>query len=348
MPAIPTLRPCLIRNVGCESDVALRAVAGDPKRHRRAGPGIGLRRNFRGRAHGFAVDRDDPVAGAKSGARPRFVGKRFVDQRRAEIAAKAEHRHEIAFPIGAVERRKGDGALRSRAVRALDVDRDVASARGAQETPAQILPALDRDAADGDDQVAFADARHRHRRFRGRLGQERALRGNTGHVGAGKEQDREQEVGDGPRGNDGNPLADRLPVECARKIGRRHRTFAFIEHLHVAAERNRRHRPLRAIGAYLPRPHDAAEADGEAQHLHLAPARHRVMAELMEHDEDAEHHKKSDELGDGVHHAASGSLSQARVTARASASAARASSSACTGRTGNRASASEHAGAMSV
>ena len=124
--------------------------------------------------------------------------------------------------------------------------------------------------------------------------------------------------------------------------------FALVDHLHVAAERNGGNGPFGAVGAEAARPHDAPESDREPQHLDPAPARHPVVAKLVEYDEHAQHDEEREQLGHGVHQAASGSFSHARATARASRSAARASSIVCTGRAGRRASASAHAGAMSV
>ena len=104
------------------------------------------------------------------------------------------------------------------------------------------------------------------------------------------------------------------------------RAFALVDHLHVTTERYRGNGPLGAVGSEAARPHDAPEADGEPQHLDLAPARDAVVTKLVEDDQDAQHDEERPDFGHGVHQAAMGSFSQARATARASASAASASS----------------------
>ena len=66
-------------------------------------------------------------------------------------------------------------------------------------------------------------------------------------------------------------IAMRLPTLC--RLNARGRSaggdgaFPLVEHLHVAAERNRGKRPLGAVGPEAARPHDAAEAHRKAQHL---------------------------------------------------------------------------------
>ena len=52
----------------------------------------------------------------------------------------------------------------------------------------------------------------------GGVGEQRALPGNAGDVGAGEEQHREQQVGDRPGGDDRDALPDALPVEGARQV----------------------------------------------------------------------------------------------------------------------------------
>ena len=129
--------------------------------------------------------------------------------------------------------------------------------------------------------------------------------GNAGHEGARKQQHGEQEVGERPGGDDRYPLPDALLVERAREIGGGDGALALVDHLHVAAERHRRDGPLGAVGAESARPHDAAEAHREPQHLHAAPAGDPVMAELVEDDEHAQHDEEREQLGHGVHQAAS-------------------------------------------
>ena len=70
---------------------------------------------------------------------------------------------------------------------------------------------------------------------------------------------------------------------------RRDVAFALVEHLDVAAERDRGDHPLGAVGAERAGSTErAAEADREAQDLHAAQARDEVVAELVDDDQEAE------------------------------------------------------------
>ena len=60
----------------------------------------------------------------------------------------------------------------------------------------------------------------------------------------------------------------RLNARCSS--ARRDVAFALVEHLHVAAERNRGDHPFGLVRARAPRDERPAEADREAQHLHAA------------------------------------------------------------------------------
>ena len=89
------------------------------------------------------------------------------------------------------------------------------------------------------------------------------------------EHDREQEVRDRTREHDREAPPDALPIERAIELGRVDRAFAFVEHLHVAAQRKGRHRPLRLVGAEFARPQRPAEAERKAQHLDVAETRNQ-------------------------------------------------------------------------
>ncbi len=183
---------------------------------------------------------------AKPGARGGLVGQHLVDQRRAEIAAKPERRHEIAFPVGAAQRRERHRAPQARAIGTLDVDRDV-GARPTRAAGASAGPA------------SCARARRRPRRRDRRRGcrprppaclaggaaSSARCAGNAGDERAGEEQHREQQVRDRSRGDDRDALPDALPVEGARQVRRRDGAFALVDHLHVAAERDRGDAPIR-------------------------------------------------------------------------------------------------------
>ena len=63
------------------------------------------------------------------------------------------------------------------------------------------------------------------------------------HVQAGVDRDGEQEVEQRPRNDDKEAPPDALPVEGARQFAWRNGCFALVEHLDVAAERDRRNHP---------------------------------------------------------------------------------------------------------
>jgi hypothetical protein len=69
-----------------------------------------------------------------------------------------------------------------------------------------------------------------------------------------------------------------LTIERARQFRRRYRTFTFIQHLDVTAQRYRGQHPLGAIGTAHPGAQRLAEADRKAQDFDIAPARHPIMS----------------------------------------------------------------------
>ena len=86
---------------------------------------------------------------------------------------------------------------------------------------------------------------------------------------------------------DRHALADRLAVVCLVEFLGRDLAFALVEHLDVAAERNRGDGELGAV-AVATHPQRLAEADRKAQHLDPAQPGHDEMAELVEGDQQAE------------------------------------------------------------
>src|SRR4030095_8871949 len=146
---------------------------------------------------------------------------------------------------------------------------------------------------------------------------------------------------------------DVLAIESARKIGRRDIPLALLRHLHIATERDGRQRPLRPVLRGLAHRDDPPESDRKAQHLDAAPARDHVVAEFMEHHQNAQRDEKRDNLVGQVDHEAifalsAGSLSHAAATRRASPSAASASSNELAGRAVTPASVAAQTAAMSV
>ena len=88
-----------------------------------------------------------------------------------------------------------------------------------------------------------------------RLAEHRPRLGQPVHEQARVDQDGEQEVEHRPGDHDGEAPPDALPVEGAR-AARRGATgaLALVEHLHVAAERDRGDHPLGLVAADAPRP----------------------------------------------------------------------------------------------
>ncbi len=143
----------------------------------------------------------------------------------------------------------------------------------------------------------FGEARHRGRRLRGGGSREhRLVARHAGHEEHPVEDEGEQEIRRRAGEDDEDAGRDALVVEGARSLALRDRALALVEHLHVAAQRDRGHHPLGAVG---PAPADqqrTAEAHVEAQDLHVHRARGQVVAELVDHHE----HAHGDEEGDDV------------------------------------------------
>ena len=132
-------------------------------------------------------------------------GSTCVDQRRAEVAAcRPSVASEVALPVGGVAsaddveraRRPGRALLPSRST----AERDALGALRLDQPPAQrpasCRPARRRRAVTRSPPRRPASAAAR---ARGRLGEQRALARHAGHVRAGEQHDREQEVGDRAR-----------------------------------------------------------------------------------------------------------------------------------------------------
>jgi hypothetical protein len=133
--------------------------------------------------------------------------------------------------------------------RGLDGKRDAVASLRLGQAPAQVLPALDRLAVERDHDVAGAYSGRSRGRARRRIGQQRTLAGNACHVRSREEQDREQQIGERTRGDDGDALPHALAIESTIEIRARDVAFALVGHLHVAAERDRRQRPLGLVAA---------------------------------------------------------------------------------------------------
>ena len=115
------------------------------------------------------------------------------------------------------------------------------------------------------------------------------------------EKYRQQEVGRRPREDDREALVDRLAIEGARKVLRMHPPFTLIDHFYVAAQRESGDHPLCRIATETPAPERRAEAHGEAQDFHVAEARHEIVPELVNDDQQTERDNERGERDEEIH-----------------------------------------------
>src|SRR6185295_4661366 len=139
-----------------------------------------------------------------------------------------------------------------------------------QQHPTKLLPGRHWNLIDACDQFA-----RRNLRLRGRGARQRFADywSHTGHAMQEQnpvEQDGEQKISYWSRKHDDETLRHRLPIERAVQFFARDRAFTFIQHLDVAAERERRYRPLRLVCSKFAPPQYASESQRETQYLDLA------------------------------------------------------------------------------
>ena len=115
-------------------------------------------------------------------------------------------------------------------------------------------------------------------------------------------QDGQHQVGRRPGRDDRRARLQRLGIEGAMAFRRGDRTFALVQHLHVATQRKRADDEFGVLPVLLvfrlPAVQRVAEADGKAQHLHAAGHRHAVVAVFVHGDQQG---KGDDEGNDGQH-----------------------------------------------
>ncbi|KAG1439109.1 hypothetical protein G6F57_019557 [Rhizopus arrhizus] len=137
--------------------------------------------------------------------------------------------------------------------------------------PAGIRPGADFLAVDCQDAVAGQQAGPGSRRVHRGLSDDGLRFIRAGHVQAGIQEDRKDQVENGTRGDDGDTLADGLVVEGAGHLGGRGARRGIVLHLDVAAQRQGGNRPLRAV-AIRAAQDDLADAHRKTQHFHPAQA----------------------------------------------------------------------------
>ena len=125
---------------------------------------------------------------------------------------------------------------------------------------------------------------------------------------AGEDQDRQQEVGDRPRGHDRGALAERLSREGALALALRHARdpgsvgsaggVGVAGEFHVAAKRDQREAPARAVPV-VETEQLAAEADREHLDVDAAPAADEEMAELVDEDDQRQDEEERQQVAEG-------------------------------------------------
>jgi hypothetical protein len=151
-----------------------------------------------------------------------------------------------------------------------------------------MVPALHFLAIDAQDRVAGAEPRLLCNRIFGDLADHRLDAIHADHVDRPVGQDGENEIEQRARDHDGHALPDALAIEGPVQLRRRHIALALVQHLHVAAERERPDGQLHAVRAHAARPQRFPEAHGETQHLDAQAPRHPEMAELMHRDQNTQ------------------------------------------------------------
>ncbi len=115
-----------------------------------------------------------------------------------------------------------------------------------------------------------------------------------------EEHHRQQEVGDRAGGNNSDALTNGLAIEGLVHLICRHFTFALVEHLDVAAKRNRGNHELGAT-TVVPTQQRHAETDGKAQYLDAATTRHPKVAEFVEGNQHTQSNQGADNHVERTH-----------------------------------------------
>src|SRR6185437_5287376 len=117
----------------------------------------------------------------------------------------------------------------------------------------------------------------------------------------GEQQDGEENVEAGAGEQHHDALEGVLAREGPRQVLGRHRAFALVEELHVAAERNGRDGDLRAVRAQPPGLQRLAEADREPENLEAETARNPEVAELVNGDQESDRDDEPQRVPDDAH-----------------------------------------------
>ncbi len=141
---------------------------------------------------------------------------------------------------------------------------------------------------DGEDLIARTHARVRRERVSGDLADDGlVLVDAVPPEHSPQHEDRERDVESGAGEQHENALPRRPAGEGATELRGGHRALALIEHLDVAAQRNRGNDILRAVRPPHALQQRPAKSDREPEDLEAEPPRDPVMAELVHRDEQA-------------------------------------------------------------
>ena len=236
--------------------------------------------------HRAPVDGGDTVA-LGQGAPGRAVGKHPADV--GGNGEMARHQADAAEDVALVEvlgqLRQAQAQVALAALFVGHAQRHVAAVeRGRQQRHLQFHPGRRLAVAELQYAVVAAQARGLGDAAR-RAEHGRVVRA-ADHEHRPQQGEAQQQVRTGTGGDDRHALPHRLAVEGLRGLALGHVDLALVEHLDVAAQRDRRDAVLGAI-ARRALPQRAAEPDGEAQHAHAAAARDPEVPEFVDGHEDA-------------------------------------------------------------
>ena len=162
-----------------------------------------------------------------------------------------------------------------------------------------VLPGPDLITADAYEEIAVLDPGSGSRTPGDNIGHGRPEPRHADHEhqpvdGKGKDNIEER-----PHEDDEEALPDRLEVELVLKLLLLHLALGAVKHLHIAAERDQRNRPVGAA-AVLKGAEHLAEAKREAQHLHAAEPCGDEMSVLMYSYQDGYREKETEHRPDNV------------------------------------------------
>ena len=154
-----------------------------------------------------------------------------------------------------------------------------------QHRPAHVLPGGNFTFSQSDDQLTRHKLRARSGRIFERDTNDRTCARHPVHEQQPIQENRQQKIGHRPGQHDGKTPPDRLSIERPSNVLGRHRTFAFVEHLDVAAQRKCRQHPFGGVLSIGSSQQWSPEANRETQYLDPAQSGDKIMTELMKNDQ---------------------------------------------------------------